>query len=185
MRFYLEEETEHNHNDNNIHSYIKVHSVDTESDNTELEYEETPLMNTELESETIENMKHIPTPLVSAETSNSREELLKELVFCALGLIISFTIWGLIQERMLTQAYGNDYFEYSYGLVFLNRLGGLLLSGFLMKYYNVPWVHSPLWEYSFPSVANMLSSWCQYEALKYVSFPTQMLAKAFKILPVM
>lgn len=31
----------------------------------------------------------------------------------------------------------------------------------------------------------MLSSWCQYEALKYVSFPTQMLAKAFKMLPVM
>jgi hypothetical protein len=24
-----------------------------------------------------------------------------------------------------------------------------------------------------------MSSWCQYEALKYVSFPTQVLAKAF------
>jgi adenosine 3'-phospho 5'-phosphosulfate transporter B2 len=46
-------------------------------------------------------------------------------------------------------------------------------------------VLSPLWEYSFPSVANMLSSWCQYEALKYVSFPTQMLAKAFKMVPVL
>lgn len=31
----------------------------------------------------------------------------------------------------------------------------------------------------------MLSSWCQYEALQYVSFPMAMLAKAFKMVPVM
>ena len=31
----------------------------------------------------------------------------------------------------------------------------------------------------------MLSSWCQYEALKYVSFPTQMLFKCFKLFPIM
>ena len=31
----------------------------------------------------------------------------------------------------------------------------------------------------------MLSSWCQYEALRYISFPTQVLAKAFKLVPVM
>ena len=32
------------------------------------------------------------------------------------------------------------------------------------------------YEYSFPAVSNMLSSWCQYEALKYVTFPTQVLS---------
>merc|ERR1719498_218760 len=67
----------------------------------------------------------------------------------------------------------------------MNRLGGLVLSTFLMYYFKVEWVKSPLWEYSFPSVANMLSSWCQYEALKYVSFPTQMLFKCFKLFPIM
>ena len=30
-----------------------------------------------------------------------------------------------------------------------------------------------------------MSSWCQYEALKFISFPTQVLAKASKIIPVM
>ena len=40
-------------------------------------------------------------------------------------------------------------------------------------------------EFAFPSVSNMLSSWCQYEALKYVSFPTQMLFKCFKLFPIM
>lgn len=106
-------------------------------------------------------------------------------MFCALGLIISFCIWGLVQERILTQTYDGDFFEYSYGLVFMNRLGGLVLSMVLMHYFKVEWVSSALWEYSFPSVANMLSSWCQYEALKYVSFPVAVLAKAFKMVPVM
>ena len=103
----------------------------------------------------------------------------------ALGLVVSFSIWGVVQERILTQQYDDEFFTYSYGLVFLNRLGGLILSAYLMHFFKVQYINSALWEYSFPSVANMLSSWCQYEALKYVSFPTAMLAKAFKVMPVM
>ena len=34
-------------------------------------------------------------------------------------------------------------------------------------------------------MSNVISSWCQYEALKYVGFPTQVLAKACKIIPTM
>lgn len=44
---------------------------------------------------------------------------------------------------------------------------------------------APLYKYSYCSLSNIMSSWCQYEALKYVSFPTQVLAKASKIIPVM
>ena len=104
----------------------------------------------------------------SSLDSESKDEIMRNLAICAVGLNVTFVIWGLAQERILTQPYDNDYFVYSYGLVFLNRLGGLILSAFLMYYFKVSWVYSPLWEYSFPSVANMLSSWCQYEALKYV-----------------
>lgn len=32
---------------------------------------------------------------------------------------------------------------------------------------------APLYEFSYCSLSNVLSSWCQYEALKYVNFPTQ------------
>lgn len=119
------------------------------------------------------------------EPEGTKQEVIQRAIFCAVGLNVSFCIWGLVQERILTQTYDGDFFGYSYGLVFLNRLGGLVLSTVLMYYFQVEWVKSPLWEYSFPSVANMLSSWCQYKALEYVTFPTQMLAKAFKIVPVM
>lgn len=43
----------------------------------------------------------------------------------------------------------------------------------------------PLYTYSFCSISNTLSSWCQYEALKYVSFPTQTFCKASKLIPTM
>lgn len=42
-----------------------------------------------------------------------------------------------------------------------------------------------IYEYSFPSISNLLSSWCQYEALRYVSFPATTLFKSFKLAPVM
>ena len=44
---------------------------------------------------------------------------------------------------------------------------------------------APLYQFSFTSISNTLSSWCQYEALKFVSFPTLVLSKTCKSIPVM
>ena len=44
---------------------------------------------------------------------------------------------------------------------------------------------APLWKYVAVSVSNVYASACQYEALKYVSFPVQILGKSFKMMPVM
>merc|ERR1719453_1810399 len=44
---------------------------------------------------------------------------------------------------------------------------------------------APLWKYIAISFSNVYASTCQYEALKFVSFPVQMLGKSFKMMPVM
>merc|ERR1719198_97001 len=44
---------------------------------------------------------------------------------------------------------------------------------------------APLWKYLAISFSNVYASACQYEALKFVSFPVQMLGKSFKMMPVM
>jgi len=115
----------------------------------------------------------------------SKREVLTRLSVCVCGLLTSFLIWGVLQERMLTKPYDGDYFTSSYGLVFLNRLGGFLISGAMLYAFNPPQTNAIAYSFAFPSVSNMLSSWCQYEALKYVSFPTQMLFKCFKLFPIM
>ncbi len=43
----------------------------------------------------------------------------------------------------------------------------------------------PFYYYAPSSLSNTISSWAQYEALKYISFPTQVLSKSCKIIPVM
>ena len=98
----------------------------------------------------------------------SKKEVLSRLATCFVGLNVCFLIWGVIQERMLTRPYDGEYFTYSYGLVFLNRLGGFVISGGLLLLFKPPPTKAIVYEFSYPSVSNMLSSWCQYEALQYV-----------------
>ena len=90
---------------------------------------------------------------------------------------------------MLTRRYPRqtgEYFTYSYALVFTNRFWTLIMSGMLLLYLKPRTSRTTIiYEYSFPSISNMLSSWCQYEALRYVSFPAVTLFKALKIAPVM
>lgn len=47
------------------------------------------------------------------------------------------------------------------------------MSGFYLLIQRQPQHKAPLYKYAFCSLSNIMSSWCQYEALKYVSFPTQ------------
>jgi len=125
------------------------------------------------------------------ETSDGKKLL--HLLGCCLGLQFSYLTWGLLQEKIMTQKYENSsgdtgLFSNSQFLVFVNRI---LAFGVALAYItlaprrSLPPHTAPVYKYSFCSMSNILSSWCQYEALKFVSFPTQVLAKASKIIPVM
>ena len=123
------------------------------------------------------------------QAQTSRATVIQRLLFCCLMLNLTFVTWGALQERMLTRRYPRhtgDYFTYSYALVFSNRFWTLIMSSSLMWYLKPRLSRSTvIYEYSFPSISNMLSSWCQYEALRYVSFPATTLFKSFKLGPVM
>eukprot|EP00579_Thalassiosira_antarctica_P012868 CAMPEP_0201939824 /NCGR_PEP_ID=MMETSP0903-20130614/43997_1 /ASSEMBLY_ACC=CAM_ASM_000552 /TAXON_ID=420261 /ORGANISM="Thalassiosira antarctica, Strain CCMP982" /LENGTH=550 /DNA_ID=CAMNT_0048481453 /DNA_START=118 /DNA_END=1767 /DNA_ORIENTATION=+ len=119
----------------------------------------------------------------------TKKSVYTNLVICAVMLNFTFVLWGLLQERMLTRRYPRltgEYFTYSYALVFTNRFWTLIMSGMMMIYFKPRTSRSTvIYQYSFPSISNMLSSWCQYEALRYVSFPAVTLFKALKLAPVM
>lgn len=112
------------------------------------------------------------------------------LLFYFSGLQISYLSWGILQEKVMTQAYENSdkdvgYFKDSQFLVFVNRILAFLVSAGILFFTKQPRHACPLYKYLFCSFSNIMSSWCQYEALKYVSFPHQVLAKASKTIPVM
>lgn len=120
------------------------------------------------------------------------QECLK-LTWCFSGLMMSYLTWGVLQEKIMTQRYYNygngqySHFTNSQYLVFANRLLAFLMSLLALQYQRVTIGRhqAPLYKYSYASLSNILSAWFQYEALKYVNFPTQVLAKSCKIIPVM
>jgi len=115
-----------------------------------------------------------------------------KLCFCAGGLYSSYLTWGVLQERIITRKYGanennegGEKFTDSQFLVFINRISAFIIAGCYLQMKRQPKHACPFYKYSFCSLSNILSSWFQYEALKFVSFPTQVLAKACKVIPVM
>nr|CAG4634761.1 EOG090X05CU [Alona affinis] len=114
---------------------------------------------------------------------------IQTLVFCCAGLQISYLTWSYLQERIMTKEYQDagksEMFRDSQFLVFVNRILAFAFSGVYLLVTHQRVHRTPLYKYSFCSVSNTLSSWCQYEALKFVSFPTQVLAKSAKVIPVM
>ncbi|XP_058470270.1 adenosine 3'-phospho 5'-phosphosulfate transporter 1 [Solea solea] len=125
-----------------------------------------------------------------ADSGSTIKQTVK-LIFCAAGLQVSYLTWGVLQERVMTRAYGataeeeGERFKDSQFLVFMNRILALTVSGLWCLLFKQPRHGSPMYKYSFASLSNIMSSWCQYEALKFISFPTQVLAKASKVIPVM
>ena len=96
----------------------------------------------------------------------------------------------MFQEKIMTRRYvdsaGNEgQFKDSQFLVFVNRILAFAIALLYIMMSRQPRHRAPLYKYSYCSFSNIMSSWCQYEALKFISFPTQVLAKASKVIPVM
>merc|ERR1719506_3115458 len=77
-------------------------------------------------------------------------------------------------------------FTVSAYLVFCNRVVNVLYASTMIGINNEDFrAKAPIWKYLVISISNVMATTCQYEALKYVSFPVQMLGKSFKMMPVM
>lgn len=107
---------------------------------------------------------------------------------CFLAISLSFLVYGVLQERMMTIGFGPDreLFKFSLFIVFCNRLltSGIAFLVQLMQRGSVQPV-APLQAYAAVSCGNLIASTCQYDSLKYISFALQTLAKCCKMLPVM
>jgi solute carrier family 35 (adenosine 3'-phospho 5'-phosphosulfate transporter), member B2 len=123
------------------------------------------------------------------------------VMMCVVGIIGSLLMYALLQERIMTKPYTNadspvgaggevegEYFKNSLVLVFANRMAAaavaaaiLIAKGDVSELRN----KAPLYKYFAVSFSNVIATSCQYEALKWVTFPTQTLAKSAKMIPVL
>ncbi|EGC38260.1 hypothetical protein DICPUDRAFT_76141 [Dictyostelium purpureum] len=114
-----------------------------------------------------------------------------KLALSTLGIMGFFLIYGILQERLMGVPYksqdgSEEYFTDSTFLVLSNRVFAALMAVVIVvrrgeSLKNV----APIHKYFGVALSNFCATWCQYEALKYVNFPTQTLGKCGKMLPVM
>tara|TARA_B110000008_G_scaffold26052_2_gene23446 strand:+ start:14193 stop:15968 length:1776 start_codon:yes stop_codon:yes gene_type:complete len=117
-------------------------------------------------------------PLEKAPKKKSANKI--GFVKCASGLLLSYIIWGIAQERIMTTDYDGLKFQWPAVLVFLNRLFACSFA----EYLN-PKRTTPLFQFSVASFTNVISSLCQYSALGYVTFPLIVVFKSLKMIPVL
>ncbi|PON52549.1 UAA transporter [Trema orientale] len=115
-------------------------------------------------------------------------KLLWKGIFAVSGIMTTLVAYGVLQEKIMRVPYGvnKEFFKYSLFLVFCNRITTSAVSAcFLLASKKALDPVAPVYKYCLVSVSNILTTTCQYEALKYVSFPVQTLAKCAKMIPVM
>jgi len=127
---------------------------------------------------------------ISSGNKDKIPPTLSKKIFCFVGLQVSYVVWGVIQENLMTREYKFGKFKSSSFCVFANRFLALIIAFlivFVRRMMNPtkPVADAPFYCYAPNSLSNTISSWAQYEALKFISFPTQVLSKSCKIIPVM
>ncbi|KAK3140903.1 hypothetical protein QOZ80_5AG0407520 [Eleusine coracana subsp. coracana] len=127
----------------------------------------------------------------AAGKDKDKEDRRRWVVKCAFavaGIMSTLLVYGVLQEKIMRVPYGaeKEFFKYSLFLVFCNRITTSMVSAMvLLASKKTLDPVAPLHNYGVVSISNILTTTCQYEALKYVSFPVQTLAKCAKMIPVM
>ena len=114
--------------------------------------------------------------------------MILKVVGCVVGVVGSLLVYGILQERIMTKPYDDggseESFTFSVFLVMNNRIVSMAVA-----VATLAWMRgavqpvAPMYKYAAVSASNVVATTCQYEALKYVSFPAQTMAKSAKILP--
>ncbi|KAL8550355.1 hypothetical protein ACS0TY_008974 [Phlomoides rotata] len=110
------------------------------------------------------------------------------LLFCVAGIWSAYIYQGLLQETVSTKRFGPDKKRFEH-LAFLNLAQSVvcLIWSFLMIkiWTNGGDAGAPWWSYWSAGITNTIGPTMGIEALKYISYPAQVLAKSSKMIPVM
>ena len=111
-----------------------------------------------------------------------------KLLFCAVGIFVCYFYFGMLQEKITRGQYGDDgeKFTYMFSLVFFQCLINYLFAKTtLLTVLKQGEDTTPQSYYVTSSLTYLLAMVCSTMALQFVSYPTQVIGKAGKPIPVM
>lgn len=113
-----------------------------------------------------------------------------KLLFCALGIFVCYFHFGMLQEKITRGQYGDEKnsekFTYMFSLVFFQCLVNYLFAKTsLLTIMKQDEDTTPKTYYALSALTYLLAMVCSNMALQFVSYPTQVIGKAGKPIPVM
>uniref|UniRef100_A0AC35UBX0 TPT domain-containing protein n=1 Tax=Rhabditophanes sp. KR3021 TaxID=114890 RepID=A0AC35UBX0_9BILA len=131
----------------------------------------------------------MPHSAANIHESRSLNTKASHLVFCTLGIIVSYSIFGYIQEKVFKTKYGpeKETFGFFMPLVFFQCLMNAItafvcgkLNGNALAKDTVP-----RFNYGVIAVSYLVAMLTSNASLKHIPYPTQVLGKSCKPIPIM
>ncbi|KTW31460.1 hypothetical protein T552_00102 [Pneumocystis carinii B80] len=115
-----------------------------------------------------------------------------ELLICILGIYISFLLWSILQERITTRSYGKEIFNSVIILSIMQSFIAIIVS-FIFTYFitkrskkKKPTLSKSLFlKLVLVALSSSFASPLGYASLRHINYPTLILGKSCKLLPVM
>ncbi|KAK1158977.1 solute carrier family 35 member B1-like [Acipenser oxyrinchus oxyrinchus] len=125
----------------------------------------------------------------SGKTSELQSERLRLLV-CFLGVFVCYFYYGILQETITRGDYGTgetkEKFKYATTLVFIQCVINALFAKLLIQFFEKPKPdRTRSWLYGVCSLSYLGAMVSSNSALQFVNYPTQVLGKSCKPIPVM
>jgi len=110
----------------------------------------------------------------------------KDLITCTAGVFLCYCLFGMSQEKITRGDYGDEKFVFAQALVFIQCIANLVFAKFASSVVTRPKEDkTPVILYILCSVFYTGAMVASNQALQYISYPTQVLGKACKPIPVM
>jgi solute carrier family 35 (UDP-galactose transporter), member B1 len=109
------------------------------------------------------------------------------LVLHTIGIYIFFLVFGIYGEKLTTTAYNGRRYDSALFPSMLQSLGGVMISRVMMSCNNITMeVKSGalLHQYAYLAILGLVSSRLGFTSLKYLSYPTLLIAKSCKLIPI-
>lgn len=108
-------------------------------------------------------------------------------IFCFIGVFVCYFYYGILQETITRGEYGQgEKFTFARTLVFIQCIINAVFAKILIHAFDGPKPdHTKTWLYGLCSLSYLGAMVSSNSALQYVNYPTQVLGKSCKPIPVM
>jgi len=126
-----------------------------------------------------------PSRLRGGESTSLELPTEAKLLIGSAGIFLSFSVFAVLQEDVYKKAYGGEFFAFTFFALLVERGINALTAFAGVSSLGASGLKIPYTDIFQSGISQMLAMAASNEALRYVSYPTQVLGKSCKMVPVM